>query len=105
MGIAAVRNRCRVGQVSLFGGALAEFGECGLFGDLFLYALRTYDMICLGLYRYRDPEHVKDGKRYVVTFPPYNFVLAPTDLVFVLMQFDSWKRRRSVRKPGLFLFR
>ena len=24
--IAAVRNRCRVGQISLYGGALAEFG-------------------------------------------------------------------------------
>ena len=24
--IAAVRNRCRIGQVSLYGGALAEFG-------------------------------------------------------------------------------
>ena len=70
-----------------------------MFGDLFLYALRTYDMICLGLYRYRDPDHKRSEKRYVITFPFFNFVLAPTDLVFVLMQFDSWKKKkRSARK-------
>jgi len=97
--IAAVRNRCRVAQISLYDGPLAEFGECGLFGDLFLYALRTYNMICLGLYRFRDSQKSTSGKpstkRYVVTFPPFNFVLADTDLVFVLMQFEKPKRKKK----------
>eukprot|EP00111_Clytia_hemisphaerica_P000002 TCONS_00000002-protein len=103
--IAAVRNRCRVAQISLFEGPLSEYGECGLFGDLFLYALRTYNMICLGLYRFRDSQRMKDKipstKRYVITFPPFNFVLDPTDLVFVLMQFEKPKRKRkSVSRVG-----
>jgi len=96
--IAASRNRCRVGQISLYDGPLSEFGECGLFGDLFLYALRTYNMICLGLYRFRDNSRHTTGvpstKRYVITFPDFNFILAPTDLVFVLMQFDQAKQKK-----------
>ena len=64
-----------------------------MFGDLFLFALREYSMICLGLYRYRDPQRLSNGaptckKRYVITFPPFNFVLANTDKVFVLKQFE-----------------
>eukprot|EP00794_Sanderia_malayensis_P012086 gene12086-13331_t len=97
--IAAARNRCKVASISLYDGPLAEFGECGLFGDLFLYALRTYNMICLGLYRYRDNSRptsgVKSTKRYVITFPEFNFVLAPTDLVFVLMQFDQSQKQKK----------
>ncbi|XP_057309545.1 calcium-activated potassium channel slowpoke-like isoform X2 [Hydractinia symbiolongicarpus] len=100
--IAATRNRCRVAQMSLTEGLLSDFGQCGTFGDLFLYALRTYNMICLGLYRYRDAQRSspKNSKRYVITFPPFNFVLSPTDLVFVLMQFQSGKKKkRTGRKP------
>jgi hypothetical protein len=70
-----------------------------LFGDLFLYALRSYNMICLGLYRFRDSQRIKSNvpstKRYVITFPPFNFVLDPTDLVFVLMQFEKPKRQKK----------
>jgi len=97
--IAAVRNRCRVAQLSLSDGLLSDFGECGLFGDLFLYALRTYNMICLGLYRFRDSQKATLGKpstkRYVITFPPFNFVLSPNDLVFVLMQFNCKQKKRK----------
>ena len=58
-------------------------------------------MICLGLYRYRDPGQKRSEQRYVITFPHFNFVLAPTDLVFVLMQFDSWKKKkRGTVKKG-----
>ncbi|XP_047144550.1 calcium-activated potassium channel slowpoke isoform X2 [Hydra vulgaris] len=94
--IAAVRNRCRISQLDLSDGPLAEFGECGVFGDLFLYALRTYNMICLGLFRLRDMEglQTKCTKRYVITFPAFNFLLAPTDRVFVLMQFQAIKKKR-----------
>lgn len=108
--IAAVRNRCRVAQISLFEGPLSDFGECGLFGDLFLYALRSYNMICLGLYRFRDSQRAKANvpstKRYVITFPPFNFVLDPTDLVFVLMQFEKPKRKKkSVSRAASFVSR
>lgn len=45
------RDRCRVGQISLFDGPLAQFGEAGKYGDLFVSALKSYGMLCIGLYR------------------------------------------------------
>ena len=42
----------RVGQISLYDGPLASFGECGRYIDLFVAALRNYGMLCIGLYRY-----------------------------------------------------
>ncbi|CAG7732354.1 unnamed protein product, partial [Allacma fusca] len=47
----AHRDRCRVGQISLYDGPLAQFGEGGKYGNLFAAALRQYDMLCIGLYR------------------------------------------------------
>ena len=62
-----------------------------LFGNLFLHALQQYSMICLGLYRLHDL-HKESGrrstKRYVITFPPQDFELSPTDKVFVLIQYS-----------------
>ncbi|XP_050429921.1 calcium-activated potassium channel slowpoke isoform X2 [Adelges cooleyi] len=49
----ANRDRCRVGQISLYDGPLAQFGEAGKYGDLFVSALKSYGMLCIGLYRYR----------------------------------------------------
>ena len=45
-------NRCRVGQISLYDGPLASYGENGKYIDLFVAALRNYGMLCIGLYRY-----------------------------------------------------
>jgi potassium large conductance calcium-activated channel subfamily M alpha protein 1 len=42
----------RVGQISLYEGPLASFGEGGKYIDLFVTALRNYGMLCIGLYRY-----------------------------------------------------
>lgn len=102
------RFRCRVGQISLYDGPLAQFGETGKYGDLFVAALKSYGMLCIGLYRFRDTSSSCDAssKRYVITNPPDDFSLLPTDQVrqsafgeetfrlkipfqvFVLMQFD-----------------
>ncbi|CAB3363617.1 Hypothetical predicted protein [Cloeon dipterum] len=49
----ANRDRCRVGQISLYDGPLAQYGEAGKYGDLFVAALKSYGMLCIGLYRYR----------------------------------------------------
>ncbi|OXU26930.1 hypothetical protein TSAR_015142 [Trichomalopsis sarcophagae] len=49
----ANRDRCRVGQISLYDGPLAQYGEGGKYGDLFVAALKSYGMLCIGLYRYR----------------------------------------------------
>ncbi|KAF9408662.1 hypothetical protein HW555_011726 [Spodoptera exigua] len=78
-----VRDRCRVGQISLYDGPLAQFGEAGKYGDLFVAALSTYGMLCIGLYRFRDTSSSCDAssKRYVITNPPDDFSLLPTDQV------------------------
>merc|ERR1719225_1005843 len=85
------RNRCKVGQISLQDGALVKYGEAGgRYIDLFLGALRQYGMLCIGLNRLRDSMSMTDtsNKRYIITAPPSDFILFPSDLVFVLMQFD-----------------
>ncbi|XP_059056803.1 calcium-activated potassium channel slowpoke isoform X18 [Achroia grisella] len=96
------RDRCRVGQISLYDGPLAQFGEAGKYGDLFVAALRSYGMLCIGLYRFRDTSSSCDAssKRYVITNPPDDFSLLPTDQVFVLMQFDPGVEYRSNRRAG-----
>ncbi|XP_021920913.1 calcium-activated potassium channel slowpoke isoform X37 [Zootermopsis nevadensis] len=96
------RDRCRVGQISLYDGPLAQFGEAGKYGDLFVAALKSYGMLCIGLYRFRDTSSSCDAssKRYVITNPPDDFSLLPTDQVFVLMQFDpglEYKPNRGTR--------
>ncbi|XP_048514328.1 calcium-activated potassium channel slowpoke isoform X43 [Athalia rosae] len=93
------RDRCRVGQISLYDGPLAQYGEGGKYGDLFVAALKSYGMLCIGLYRFRDTSSSCDAssKRYVITNPPDDFTLLPTDQVFVLMQFDPGLEYRPNR--------
>lgn len=81
-------RRCRVGQISLYDGPLAQFGECGKYGDLFVAALKSYGMLCIGLYRFRDTSSSCDAssKRYVITNPPDDFSLLPTDQVSLKSQ-------------------
>ncbi|XP_025162349.1 calcium-activated potassium channel slowpoke isoform X26 [Harpegnathos saltator] len=97
----ANRDRCRVGQIALYDGPLAQYGEGGKYGDLFVAALKSYGMLCIGLYRYRfrDTSSSCDAssKRYVITNPPDEFTLLPTDQVFVLMQFDPGLEYRPSR--------
>ncbi|KAK7601146.1 hypothetical protein V9T40_008587 [Parthenolecanium corni] len=96
------RDRCRVGQISLYDGPLAQFGENGKYGDLFVSALKSYGMLCIGLYRFRDTSSSCDAssKRYVITNPPDDFQLLPTDQVFVLMQFDPGLEYKPNHKGG-----
>merc|ERR1719402_608033 len=88
------RDRCRVGQISLSDGPLATFGEGRKYQDLFVASLRNYGMLCIGLYRLRDAALTSavdaTSKRYVITNPPFDFGLLPTDQVFV---FIHWNKR------------
>merc|ERR1719412_2377273 len=90
----ANRDRCRVGQISLSDGPLATFGQGRKYQDLFVASLRNYGMLCIGLYRLRDPTIAVEAssKRYVITNPPYDFGLLPTDQVYV---FIHWNKRKS----------
>jgi potassium large conductance calcium-activated channel subfamily M alpha member 1 len=89
------RDRCRVGQISLYDGPLAQFGEAGKYGDLFVAALRQYGMLCIGLYRFRDTSSSCDAssKRYVITNPPDDFSLLPTDQVKLKLQFNNLTKK------------
>ena len=60
-----IRDRCRVGQISLSDGPLAVFGEGRKYQDLFVAALRNYGMLCIGLYR-------SNGNIYIVLFGPHD---------------------------------
>ncbi|XP_047464526.1 calcium-activated potassium channel subunit alpha-1-like isoform X6 [Mugil cephalus] len=87
----ANRDRCRVAQLALYDGPFADLGDGGCYGDLFCKALKTYNMLCFGIYRLRDAHLNAQSlctKRYVITNPPYAFELVPSDLIFCLMQFD-----------------
>ncbi|XP_071748430.1 calcium-activated potassium channel slowpoke isoform X22 [Lepeophtheirus salmonis] len=103
------RDRTRVGQISLHDGPLSTFGQSGKYHDLFVTALRNFGMLCIGLYRFRDTSSSFDAssKRYVITNPPDDFQLLPTDQVFVLQQFDpgveyrpDWGTTSSSSKGG-----
>ncbi|NWU62434.1 KCMA1 protein, partial [Pterocles burchelli] len=50
----ANRDRCRVAQLALYDGPFADLGDGGCYGDLFCKALKTYNMLCFGIYRLRD---------------------------------------------------
>merc|ERR1719411_639475 len=91
------RDRCRVGQISLFDGPLASYGQGGKYIELFVAALRNYGMLCIGLYRFRDTSSPFDAssKRYVITNPPDDFGLLPTDQVYVLQPFERKHSRFS----------
>jgi len=110
------RDRCRVGQISLSEGPLSSFGDGGKYIDLFVAALRNYGMLCIGLYRnvdppirrnsaesgakpvktsengFRDTANTFDAssKRYVITNPPTDFALLPSDQVFVFIHWVDW---------------
>jgi len=87
------RDRCRIGQISLYDGPLSAIGENGKYSDLFVAALKNFGMLCIGLYRFKDTTNSFDAssKRYVITNPPGTFRLLPTDQVYVLMQFGRKK--------------
>ncbi|BFZ03423.1 hypothetical protein BsWGS_06464 [Bradybaena similaris] len=99
--VLANRDRCRVSQISLFDGPLSQFGQGRTYGDLFIYALRNFGILCIGLYRFRDTsESVQSpsSKRYVITNPPENFPLLPTDQAFCLQPFNYNDTVRQMRR-------
>ncbi|GAB1604804.1 calcium-activated potassium channel subunit alpha-1 isoform X2 [Argonauta hians] len=86
--ILANRDRCRVAQISLYEGPLAQYGESGRYGDLFLAALQNFGILCIGLYRFRDTSATvksPSSKRYVITNPSQEFPLLATDQIICAM--------------------
>ena len=56
--------------------------------------------------RLRDSTSLTDtsSKRYIITAPPSDFVLLPTDMVFVLMQFDQGTEYRPLVEGNIDLY-
>ena len=48
----------RVAQIRLSEGPMSTFGDGGKYSDLFLTALRSYGMLCIGLYRWRERTYI-----------------------------------------------
>jgi len=85
------RDRCRVAQLAIFDGPFKQFSNNGIYGKLFEEALLKYNLLCFGIYRFRDvddPVVNPTSKRYVISSPPHQFKLVSSDLIFCLMQFD-----------------
>ncbi|XP_078579377.1 calcium-activated potassium channel subunit alpha-1-like isoform X46 [Branchiostoma floridae x Branchiostoma japonicum] len=89
------RDRCKVAQIPMMDGPFQAFGTIGknggCYGDLFVSALKSYNLLAFGIYRFRDAEcNTKNpsSKRYVICNPPYEFKLCTTDMIFCLQQFD-----------------
>jgi potassium large conductance calcium-activated channel subfamily M alpha protein 1 len=99
------RNRPRISQISLFDGEFKNFGENRFYGELFVHCLFEHNMLCWGVYRFKDSEITgtkairPSSKRYVICNPDADFRLLPTDLVYVLQQFDPSPVKRTPTKP------
>ncbi|XP_063713321.1 calcium-activated potassium channel subunit alpha-1-like isoform X2 [Symsagittifera roscoffensis] len=109
------RDRCRVAQLPVYDGAFSKFADGGQYGELVVHALKNFQILCFGIYRFRDANltapvnNIHNGgvpctKRYVVTNPPYEFVLSPTDLIMAFVPFDppqSQKRKYLQKKVSV----
>ena len=55
----------------------------GSYGELFVYSLRKFGILCIGVYRFKDLSCTITlnpyAKRYVITNPADDFRLLPTD--------------------------
>jgi len=61
------------------------------YGDMFAHLLKSFGVLCIGLYRFRDTATSAEpnpcAKRYVITNPPADFKLLASDKVFNLICF------------------
>ena len=55
------------------------------YGEMFAHLLKSFGVLCIGLYRFRDTETSVEqnpcAKRYVITNPPADFRLLASDKV------------------------
>ncbi|KFD54423.1 hypothetical protein M514_04766 [Trichuris suis] len=82
------RDRCRVAQIPLVDSCFQAFQTGATYGQVLSQALKEYGMLCIGLYRLHDMAPSELNKRYVITNPPPDLKLLPTDYVYVLQPYD-----------------
>lgn len=84
------KRRSSLSLFSLNHGPLETFQSCTEYGDLLVKSLRTYGLLCLGIYRLlqKDSKDLSRQKRYVITSPPYAFKLLLSDKIYVLKPYE-----------------
>jgi len=72
------------------GSPLEKLGEA-TYEEVFVTALKNHGMLSIGLYRYLDLSDEVDATiaRYVITNPPNDFKMHPTDKVFVFIPYSD----------------
>ncbi|XP_044911519.1 potassium channel subfamily U member 1 isoform X2 [Felis catus] len=83
------RARCKLGLLSLNQTILSDIEPKKTFGQVFCGSLDNFGILCLGLYRMIDEENNPEEKRFVITRPPNNFKLLPSDLVFCAIPYGT----------------
>ncbi|XP_055333001.1 calcium-activated potassium channel subunit alpha-1-like [Paramacrobiotus metropolitanus] len=87
-------ERCRLIQIDIGDVRFARHSR-STFGQLFLDAIRRYNILCFGLYRkiQQQGKESRSLRRYVITTPPKDFLLQSDDKVFVIERLSyipSW---------------
>eukprot|EP00118_Oscarella_pearsei_P004724 m.20636 g.20636 ORF g.20636 m.20636 type:complete len:517 (+) comp28053_c0_seq1:601-2151(+) len=71
----------RISQCPILESPFNKFGNGGLYGDMLTSVLKSHGILCLGLFRSFS---ATSNQRCVITAPPYEYVLRPSDRVFVV---------------------
>uniref|UniRef100_A0A667H952 BK channel n=1 Tax=Lynx canadensis TaxID=61383 RepID=A0A667H952_LYNCA len=91
------RARCKLGLLSLNQTILSDIEPRKTFGQVFCGSLDNFGILCLGLYRMIDEEENNPEEKrgvcylgkFVITRPPNNFKLLPSDLVFCAIPYGT----------------
>ncbi|XP_054984406.1 potassium channel subfamily U member 1 [Sorex araneus] len=90
------RMRCKLGLLPLEETILADIQPREMFGQLFCGSLDAFGIMCIGLYRLMDEEEdQKDDRRFVITRPPNDFILLPSDFVFCAIPFSVATKKEN----------
>ncbi|XP_055972642.1 potassium channel subfamily U member 1 [Sorex fumeus] len=90
------RMRCKLGLLPLEETILADVHPRNLFGQLFCGSLDMFGIMCIGLYRLMDEDDdQKDDRRFVITRPPNDFSLLPSDFVFCAIPFSVATKKQQ----------
>ncbi|CAF1295324.1 unnamed protein product, partial [Didymodactylos carnosus] len=92
------------------------------FSTLFCESIQRYNIICMGIYtlmdvllrkepnmnstnkKHQEQIHYTGHKRIVICYPPYNYHIDPSDMIYVMQHshpIDSYSRTNSWKKKNL----
>ncbi|XP_064627153.1 calcium-activated potassium channel slowpoke-like isoform X3 [Lineus longissimus] len=89
------RNRTRVSQVDFEDERFVQFQNGCTFEELWLYAIRKFGIILIGLYRLLYPSQPNAFKRFVITLPAKEMSILPSDKFFLLEPFVPTRKMSS----------